>query len=79
MSDPPQAPWPPRVGDRVNVPSAESVGEVVEVKGDGDRRRFVVELDLGAPSGAERDPDRSDPGANRVPYALEELEPLIGQ
>ena len=71
-----ETPWLPRVGDRVTVREMGAIGEVVMIVGEGDTRRFLVDL---PPEAVEQTlhelglPEATAP--ERHSYRLEEIGP----
>ena len=76
MSHPPGIPWPPRVGDNVNIKGTGLGGIVERIEGMGEDRRYILDVYGQAASnssGALRNAAEAE--AARTDYSLDELEP----
>jgi hypothetical protein len=72
MSHPPGIPWPPRVGDNVDVKGSGLGGIVTRIEGD----RYILDLyGHAADSAAGALRNVADAVNGRTDYTLDELEP----
>jgi hypothetical protein len=68
--------WPPEIGDRVNITGTGLGGIVMHIEGEGDGRRYILDVyPHAAMSGLHAPRNDEDADAARTTYALHELEP----